>query len=178
MNILATSTLLLGLAGEVEGLTDTNQAEQIIRRLMADLDKEELLTALVMLTRRFTLATQSAKEHFKLLAINEFKMSPHQAEDLNLPTMVGSLLGVQLAGLDQDKCCSTCAFRENAAANHCAPTIMEVHHAFHNNTPFMCHHNLVDGEPVHLCRGFAQLIRTTAKKEFHEFMCDDSSSKS
>jgi hypothetical protein len=89
--------------------------------------------------------------------ITEGNLHPHEAEKINLPTILGALQGRELAeGIEQDKLCSGCAFRIGAAANQCLSTTSDAHYCVEDSDHFYCHINLDDkGEPTNACAGYA-----------------------
>ncbi len=131
-----------------------------IRNMVRVLPRQELVDAVMTLTERFTAALQATREHVELLAITEFDMNPHQVDKLNLPTLLGSLMGLSLPLVKEGGCCKTCAFRQGTAANQSIPTIQDALECVGDGQQFMCHDGVRDGdEPVHICRGWAQAAR-------------------
>lgn len=101
----------------------------------------------------------------------------------NMPTPEGRLLGAQLARLaDVEEAklreefprlhprCDDCALRLGTRPNGCPDTLMDVVKCVIEGTPFYCHKGVKDGEPKHLCAGFALLAGLNG--EFQEFGAD------
>lgn len=137
---------------------------EAFKSLVGTMPKEELERALLELARRFVMAMTATREHVALLALTEFHMDPHAVDRLNLPTLLGSLMGSELPAVDEARTCSGCAFRQGSAANQCAPTVIDALDCLGSAEPFMCHDGLAgDAEPGNLCRGFAQAVKRCGK---------------
>lgn len=141
-----------------------------LKKLMLEMSKDELVESIFTLTKRFTLAINASTEHFKLLAI-ELGMHPHEVDNLNMPTLIGSLFGAGLHNVCGTKVCDTCAFKQGSAANQCSPTIADLLDCLESGEPFYCHEGLsLDCEiiaeqggdefsPKHICFGFLQAMK-------------------
>lgn len=126
-------------------------------RLLQTMPRESLVTAVCELSHSFVTALAASREQIALIGLTDFAMAPHQIEQLNLPTMLGSLMGKLLPPVDVAKVCATCAFRPGSAANQSESTVSDIWHCAGNSEPFMCHHKVGDAnEPTQPCRGFAQ----------------------
>ena len=86
-------------------------------RLLETMPREDLVTAVCELSHSFVTALAASREQIALIGLTDFGMAPHQVERLNLPTMLGSLMGKLLPSVDVNKVCATCAFRPGSAAN-------------------------------------------------------------
>lgn len=140
--------------------TSRDAALTEVRDRVRALPRRELIDAVMVLAERFTLAMESTREHVALLAIMEFGMHPDAVDKLNLPTIVGSLMGLVLPDVRESACCATCAFRQGSAANQCVPTVADALECVNNVEKFMCHENVHDGEdPTKMCRGWAQAVK-------------------
>lgn len=85
-------------------------------------------------------------------------ISPYQAEKINLPTILGALMGVRLAKFGCDNVCHGCAFRLGSLANQSPSTTEDADWCGHEGErPFMCHEDLRDGEPTKVCQGWVRL---------------------
>jgi hypothetical protein len=129
----------------------------IARRLLAQkIDAAELVADIIGMANSVVANTA---ELLKTEAVIRGWIWPHQAEQLNFPSMNGALMGVSLAhGVDAARVCATCAFRLGSVANQCAPTQHDAKDAVRGEFAFMCHEG-VDEKDVaaakHGCRGFA-----------------------
>lgn len=94
----------------------------------------------------------------------------HETAIENLPTPEGMMLGRELARLaDVEEArlrerfprhhprCDDCAFRLGTNPNGSVPTLMDAVKCVIEGDPFYCHKTLRDGEPRHLCAGYAML---------------------
>lgn len=101
------------------------------------------------------------REMIEMYLITEGMQYPHDAEKINLPTMLGALNGIRLTpGIKTDKVCKGCAFKQGTCANQSISTTIDAHDQVNNNAEFMCH---MDGDkavytPTQRCRGWAQAV--------------------
>ena len=147
--------------GDARHLTDTSiQGGPMpveFMRLLQTMPRQSLVTAVCELSYSFVTALAASREQIALIGLTDFGMAPHQIEQLNLPTMLGSLMGKLLPPVDVTKVCATCAFRPGSAANQSESTVADIWHCVGNLESFMCHHKVGDAsEPTQPCRGFAQ----------------------
>jgi hypothetical protein len=156
------STLnVLTLLASIE-FADGDRAPKLaeVRRIVASMPRAELVDAVFALCDRFSRAIEATREHVELLALTEFGMPPHTVEKLNLPTMLGSLMGLALPEVREESCCATCAFRQGSAANQCIPTVSDALECLGDGEKFMCHEGVHEGmEPTKVCRGWAQAVK-------------------
>ncbi len=107
-----------------------------------------------------SVAANASEQAQNLLA--EHGVHPYTAEKINMPTVLGALIGMQLVeGIDADALCHGCAFRRGSIANQCQPTTIDAATCVQPGEPaFMCHERLDGaGQPEVACRGWAQLRR-------------------
>jgi hypothetical protein len=105
----------------------------------------------------------------------EFSKPPAEGEPTveNLPTEEGRALGAELARLcDLEEAnvrehfprhhprCDDCAFRAGTDPNGSAETLMDAVKALVEGVPFYCHKGMRDGQPQHLCAGYAILAHS------------------
>lgn len=85
-------------------------------------------------------------------------MHPHTAEKINMPTLLGALMGICLAAKapKQDSTCAGCAYRLGTVANQCPSTVDEAAWQLQDLDRFSCH----ESEDLPPCRGHAQALKT------------------
>lgn len=129
--------------------------------LFGSMPKQELVDTVLALTERFVMAVTAMREETITLAICEFGMHPHEAENLNLPTMLGSLAGLGLPAIDAASVCATCAFRQGSCANQCPATVSDALGCIESKgSPFFCHEGGATGaDPKKVCRGYAMALK-------------------
>ncbi|WP_371436360.1 hypothetical protein [Polaromonas sp.] len=129
--------------------------------LLGSMPKGELVDTVLALTERFVMAVTAMREETITLAICEFGMHPHEAEKLNLPTMLGSLAGLGLPAIDAANACATCAFRQGSCANQCPATVSDALGCIESKgSPFFCHEGVATGtDPKRVCRGYALALK-------------------
>lgn len=103
----------------------------------------------------------------------EFSEAPKEGEPTveNQATPEGRALGRELARLcdieealirerfpKQHPRCDDCAFRLGTTPNGSAETLMDALKCLYEHVPFYCHKGTRDGEPRHLCAGYAILV--------------------
>lgn len=95
----------------------------------------------------------------RYVLVDEGKLSRERADQLNMPTISGALLGVKLANAaGQARTCKGCAYRFATPANQSPVTTAAALAA--ERGQFMCHEALDgDGEPTKVCRGHARALR-------------------
>ncbi len=106
----------------------------------------------------------NAREHAELIAIMN-GMHYISAEKINMPSIVGALMGLVIAAeISAEPLCHGCAYRRGSVANQCLPTVLDATDCVHpGEVSFMCHEGIgEDDQPVAACRGFAQ--QRAAKK--------------
>lgn len=98
------------------------------------------------------------REFIELAGIIEGTLHPHNAHQVNLPTMFGALSGVGLANsVDQTKTCGGCAYRLGSCANQSPITTTDASWCLSEGDDFLCHERVDSkGEPHKLCVGHAQ----------------------
>lgn len=139
-----------------------DRAERLseVRRMVTTMPRAELVDAVFTLCERFSRAIEATREHVELLAIVEFDMHPERVGKLNLPTMLGSLMGLAMPEVREDGCCATCAFRQGTAANQSAPTVADAMTCTTELDRFYCHEGVTDDtKPLKVCRGWAQAVK-------------------
>jgi hypothetical protein len=95
-----------------------------------------------------------------LVLVTEGGMHPHQAEQINLPTIVGALQGVLLANaVDASGTCSSCAFRLATPANQSPSTTADAEYCSDELKSFFCHKRGVmqNGALTRRCIGDAKI---------------------
>ncbi|GLK86716.1 hypothetical protein [Ancylobacter defluvii] len=100
----------------------------------------------------------NVRDGAELLLITEGGYHPHDAEKVNLPTIFGALLGVQLARVPQDNpaMCGSCAFRRGSIANQCTSTVIDAGETLGPGEPaFLCHEEDEGVVPHRACGGYA-----------------------
>lgn len=81
----------------------------------------------------------NCREWVETEAIVRLDMHPHQAEQINTPSMLGAAMGARIAArVDQDGLCDGCAARRGTMANQCAPTVADVDWC-EGKGEFLCH---------------------------------------
>lgn len=105
------------------------------------LDKQQLLQIICALTDVTIDYTQSCDEAVWLHLIGKGDYHPHAIDDLNLPSLAGSLNGLLLDEFAPVKkgLCSTCAYRRGTLGNSSTSTQADVDYAFLMDTSFSCH---------------------------------------
>lgn len=88
-------------------------------------------------------------------------MHPHDSEKINMPTMLGALLGIALAAEapKQEATCHGCAYRLGSIANQCLSTVTDADYQAQGLDGFCCHES--DDHPP--CRGHAQNLKSMRK---------------
>lgn len=107
-----------------------------------------------------SVAANANEQAQNLLA--EHGVHPYSAEKINMPTILGALIGAQLVSdVDPAALCHGCAFRLGSIANQSASTTGDAATCIQpGESIFMCHERLDEaGEPTTACRGWAQLRR-------------------
>lgn len=104
---------------------------------------------------------ENSHELLKMEAVCQNLVHPHQADQINFPSIFGALKGVQLAdGIDVSRVCKGCAFRLGTPANQSPCTTGDAADCVTDTTLFMCHEDLDDNGAVkHACPGYAQSRR-------------------
>lgn len=162
---ILTALAAVHFAGDAASKSGREAVIADIRNQVRTMSRQDLVDAVMVLSERFAQAMEATREHVELLAITEFGMHPHAVDRLNLPTMMGSLMGLSLPLVREEGCCATCAFKQGSAANQCVPTVSDALECIDSREKFMCHEGVHDGdEPVHVCRGWAQAMKLV--KEF------------
>lgn len=107
------------------------------------------------------------REMIEMFAITECGLYPHDARKVNLPTLFGALLGVDLAtGVNQRKACGGCAYRIGTPANQSPITTCDAEYCADEGTQFMCHEHMdPNGEPTRRCVGHAAKRRRNVSYE-------------
>lgn len=102
---------------------------------------------------------ENSREMAEFVAITQGDMHPHQADQINIPTLLGAALGAtNAANSDQSAICEGCAFQLGSVANQCVSTQADVQHVELHNARFLCHMNGLDdqGNPTRTCPGWAK----------------------
>lgn len=101
----------------------------------------------------------NACEQAKDLLVLQGHVWPHEAERVNMPSVLGALNGIVLsASVDPGPLCGGCAFRAGTVANQCLPTTEDADYcSTPGERPFLCHEAVDEhGNAISACRGFAQ----------------------
>ena len=103
---------------------------------------------------------ENAREWLAVEMIVRCDLHPHQAEQINTPSMVGAALGAEKAAqVAQDGLCSGCALRRGTLANQCEPTQDDVNYIKRGSDRrgFLCHlDGLENCEPRKPCVGWVR----------------------
>lgn len=107
------------------------------------------------------------REMVELLLITEGGLHPHTVHQANLPTLFGALNGIVLTeGIDQNKTCNGCAFRQGTCANQSPCTSIDADLCADDGTKFYCHEHLdASGVPHRKCTGFTQARKLRAREQ-------------
>ena len=104
--------------------------------------------------------TGNCRLQTELVLVTEGGMHPHQAEQINMPTIVGALQGVLLANaVDASGTCSSCAFRLATPANQSPSTTADAEYCSDELKSFFCHKRGVmqNGALTRRCVGDAKI---------------------
>lgn len=137
--------------------------EDIRRMALARILDEIGPTEMVRLFSQFIGLANSVvannREMIEMLGITSGDLHPHDAHQINLPTIQGALNGVRLAADAPRKgMCQGCAFRLGTPANQSPVTTLDAEYSINerDRQEFLCHERLDrKGRPKSLCAGFA-----------------------
>lgn len=97
----------------------------------------------------------NCREWLETELITRLDYNPHQAEQINTPSLLGAAEGARIAAqVAQDGLCDGCAVRLGTLANQCAPTVADVNWC-DGKGEFLCHVDGLDemGRASMPCRG-------------------------
>lgn len=105
-------------------------------------------------------------------AIEEFRIMPgevhpERASNINLPTVLGAMLGIELACSSKARGrCGGCAFRIGSLANQSPTTTDDALYALEEDAKFWCHEDLDEhGNPTKLCPGWAEAKARSGRRK-------------
>lgn len=134
-------------------------------RLLRTGSPDELAAMLSALLDLVEQVETNAHEWVGTILVAEGALHPHRVDNINLPTLLGALNGIQLAAqVDQRGTCHGCAYRLGSIANQCLSTTLDADYMGRNGEgDFYCHEKLDNrGEPVKLCVGHAKVNKAKA----------------
>ena len=150
-------------ADELKGLSLVDESVRSIL-LRKYFDKHGAIALMNLFSQFVGLANSvvsNNREMIELFAITECGVHPHNAHQVNLPTIFGALCGVELAAsVNQKKTCAGCAYRLATCANQSPVTTCDADWTSQDDQTFWCHEKLDDnGNPTSICLGHAQRMK-------------------
>ncbi len=132
---------------------------QLLKKYLAERGTAALVNLFCQVIGMANSVVANNREMIELAGIISGELHPHNAHQINLPTLFGALSGVTLAAsVDQTKTCNGCAYRLGAIANQSPVTTYDAEWCGQDgNQDFLCHERLdAKGNPRHLCAGNAK----------------------
>lgn len=155
MTLTTSQALLLASAAS----SDEGKTEAL--RLFKSADNDYLAEMIMGLIELSGSVIENHDSMIRTVAEVNHGMPPSVSEKINLPDLVGALMGISIAsGIDQDKVCESCAFRLGSIPNQCSSTVNDVFYCAEGDSDFMCHENIGDdGKCTRACKGYAQYLK-------------------
>lgn len=105
------------------------------------------------------------RESVELFLVTDCHQHPHDAEKINLPTLMGAAKGSQHAVGPFPGQCHGCAFRLGSYANQSLVTMIDAADCVADMDQFNCHINTDSkGEPTNPCVGYLRSIEAIGKR--------------
>jgi hypothetical protein len=105
------------------------------------------------------------REAIEVFGICEGTLHPHNAHQINLPTLIGAIQGTQLSHRAKNarRMCHGCAYRLGSLANQSFVTTIDADFQRENQDEFWCHENTNQrGKPTKRCRGHQAALKEMA----------------
>jgi hypothetical protein len=147
-------------ADELKGasLVDVEIRSILFQKYLAAHGPDALINMFAQFVGLANSVVANNREFIEIFAITDCGIHPHNAHEVNLPTIFGALCGIELANsVNQKKTCGGCAYRLASCANQSPVTTCDADWADKDDHEFLCHEKVDDnGNPTTLCLGHAQ----------------------
>lgn len=139
----------------------TDARAEFLADYLARFGPDDLLNLFAQALGMANSVVANNREAIELFGICEGTLHPHNAHQINLPTMLGAAQGARIAR-DAKGMCGGCAFRLGTTANQSPITTIDAEDCARDGTPFLCH-DVEPGERIRAaCRGFVVARREAA----------------
>ncbi|MDG9927466.1 MULTISPECIES: hypothetical protein [unclassified Pseudomonas] len=147
------------LAGAV--LLPADLRRKVLEKMRTQRTADQMLDLFVQILGMANAVAENCRAMVEMILVTEGGMHPHTAEQANLPTMFGALMGVQLAdGVDPKGTCHGCAYRLGTPANTSHPTVDDAAYCREQGKKFFCHAEMDDlGQPTKTCIGHCKAMK-------------------